>query len=344
MRSAIAIVCVLSPLLAPAQQPDVVVPPLKGNVRSVGGFPLADAEVSVEGITASVRTDARGDFSVANVPRGIHAISVRRIGYLPAVAEVDVPQNGKALTLVLVPARTELDTVKVRARVNVLAGVVVDEHDRPIAGAEVALVGDRLRASDTTGTDGWFTFGAVRSGPVVLHVLKRGYVGHAQSVNLRDWRGVVVHMTTIDTTLSKSRQSILSGLGNTARHVWQETQARLDRRNVQAVIITSEELAPLRDLPLGDAITRVPGAINLLREMQVTHNTACILQNGNQMIGQMSLDSYDTEDVEFVELYPPYMKPPSSVSFYMGIAGCSSAGSAMMDSGGIFYAVVWMKN
>lgn len=49
-------------------------------------------------------------------------------------------------------------------------------------------------------------------------------------------------------------------------------------------------------------------------------------------------------DAEFVELYPPYMTPPRSVKFYMGIGGCSSANSAMMDSGGIFYAVVWMKN
>ena len=78
--------------------------------------------------------------------------------------------------------------------------------------------------------------------------------------------------------------------------------------------------------------------------MQVSRNVACVLLNGYQMIGQVSLDNYDSDDVEFVELYPPYMRPPSSVMAYMGIAGCSSAGSALMDSGGILYAVVWLKN
>jgi hypothetical protein len=345
IRCAIAVLCVVFASLAGAQQPANATPPLRGHVRSAGGQPLPDAEVNVDGARSSVRTDATGAFSVPNLSKGIHTISVRRIGYLPAAVEIETPQANDALTFTLVPSRQELDTVKVRARINVLGGIVVDARNRPIAGATVDLIGDRLRGSaDTTGDDGWFTFTAVRSGPIVLHVVKEGYVGVTQSIDLKDWRGVVVHMASMDTTLSKSKQRMLAGLGNTSRHVWLETLQRLSRRNVQSIVVTREELAPLGDIPLGEAITRAPSAVNLLRDMQVSRNVACVLLNGYQMIGQVSLDNYDSDDVEFVELYPSYMRPPSSVMAYMGIAGCSSARSALMDSGGILYAVVWMKN
>lgn len=347
IRCAIAVLCVASASLSGAQQPADATPPLRGHVRSAGGQPLPDAEVNVDGARSSVRTDAQGGFSVPNLSKGIHTIGVRRIGYLPAALQIVTPLANDALTLTvtLVPSRQELDTVKVRARINVLGGIVVDARNRPIAGATVDLIGDRLRGSaDTTGDDGWFTFTAVRSGPIVLHVVREGYVGVTQSVDLKDWRGVVIHMASMDTTLSKAKQRMLSGLANTSRHVWLETLQRLSRRNVQSIVVTREELAPLGDIPLGEAITRAPSAVNLLRDMQVSRNVACVLLNGYQMIGQVSLDNYDSDDVEFVELYPPYMRPPSSIMAYLGIAGCTSARSALMDSGGILYAVVWMKN
>jgi hypothetical protein len=57
------------------------------------------------------------------------------------------------------------------------------------------------------------------------------------------------------------------------------------------------------------------------------------------MVGQVSLDTYDAEDVEFVELYPSGSPPPRSVAAHMQIAGCSRG-----VDGGTFYAVVWMRN
>jgi hypothetical protein len=341
MRWVSAILYLASASWAEAQKPAGAAPPLRGLVRSVGGLPLADAEVTVDGIRASVRSDARGGFSVPNVSKGIHSIGVRRIGYLPSVTAVEVPA-ANALTLVLVPSRPELDTITVTAQVNVLAGVVVDEHNRPISGASVDLIGTR-RGTVTTGDDGWFTFTAVRSGPSILHVLRPGFAGATQSVRLDDWRGVVVHMTAIDTTLSKSRQAVLSGLGSNARHVWLETQMRLDRRNVGTVVVTSEELAPLSDLTLGDAITKTPSAVNLLSDLHANHNSACVLLDGSRMVGPVSLDTYNTDDVEFVELYPPGATPPRSVTAYLNNAGCSARAGAG-GSGGTFYAVVWLKN
>lgn len=334
--------CVVFASRAGAQQPAAVVPPLRGHVLSVAGFPIADAEVRVEGVKASVRSDAQGAFLVPNVSKGIHEISVRRLGYLPAVTSVGIPQANDSLTVILVPTHVELDTVKVSAKLNVLAGVVVDERNRPISGASVELNGT-AGVTATTGDDGWFTFTSVRSGPTILHVLREGYVGTMQSVRLKDWRGLVVHMTRIDTMLSKNRQQIASGLGNSAQRVWIETQQRLAERSVWAVIVTREDLAPLGDMPLGEAITQSESAANLSGDMERSDNSACVLLNGVRVIGQTSLDSYNAVDVEFVELYPPDATPPNSVAGTMRNAGCTARRTQGSRKRGIFYAVIWLR-
>jgi hypothetical protein len=325
-----------------AQQSAPVVPPIRGQVRSLDGAPLADAEVKADDASESVRSDARGLFSIPNLSKGIHTISVRRLGYLPAAASVTVPQKGDSLAVVMVPARANLDTVKVTARVNVLAGIVVDERNRPLAGASVEL-NYGPGGSVVTGADGWFSFVAERTGPTVIHVAHTGYVGTMQSVRLEDSRGIVVHMTQIDTTLSKNRQAILSGLGNTARHVWLETQERLVRRSLRSVVVTRDELALYDDLPLGEAIMRAQSAANIMQDLMASNNSACVLLNGNQAVGPVSLDTYSTEDIEFVELYPPEAGPPRTVAAYMQNAGCRRVATDAL-SRGVFYAVVWVRN
>lgn len=344
VRSIPAALLCLAASLAGAQQPKPPPPPLSGIVLSQEGVPVADAEVSIQGSRRVTRTDTRGAFSIPDVPKGVQNVTVRRIGYLPALASVVMPQAaGTPLTVVLVAMHADLDTVKVTARQQVLGGIVVDENDRPIPGATVELAGSR-RGSVTTGDDGWFNFTDVQNGPAVFRVLKEGYIGMTQSVLLDDWRGVVVHMTHLDKSLSATRRAILSGLGNTAKFVWTETQNRLLQRRMHAVIVTSDELTPLGNLPLGDAIMRAPSASSLIYDLQQNHNTVCILLNGNQMVGDASLDSYDASDVEFVELYPPGSEPGGSVGTHMSIAGCRPRPSFATNRMGIFYAVIWLKN
>lgn len=339
-RGILALLCAVGATRAGAQQ-DTTVRPLVGRVRSIEGYPVADAEISVDGVNRVARTNGNGTFIFTGVPKGVHEIKIRHIGYLPGVASTAVPQVVDTIRLTLIRSRPELDTVKVTAQVIVLAGVVVDERNRPLPGATVDLLGSR-RTAVTTGADGWFTFPSVRSGPSILSVTRPGFEHAVQSVRLRDSRGVVVHMNRIDTTLSSGKQGNLSGLGNMAKQVWFETQQRLDRRNVNTVIVTSEDLDPVRDLTLGEAIMHAPAAANIMPDMHRSHNTACVVLNGNKMIGQVSLDTYDAEDVEFVELYPSGSPAPRSIVAYTQIAGCSPS-TGTMDRG-IFYAVVWMRN
>jgi hypothetical protein len=238
--------------------------------------------------------------------------------------------------------RSDLDTIKVLAEMNVIAGLVVDEHFKPVPGATVDLIGNR-RGSAVTGADGWFTFTSVRSGPTILHVLKPGYVGTMHSVQLTDWRGVVVRIARIDTTQSKRKQAIEAGDGNSATFVWHETQTRLAQRFMHSVIVTREELAPLGSLTLGEAIRATKSAASLSSDLQVANNTVCVLIDGNRRIGPMSLDSYETDDVEFVELYPPGSEASGSVEAYMRFAQCPRVKTIATGRSGPFYAVIWMK-
>jgi hypothetical protein len=343
MRRVIAVICVAAASRGEAQQPAVQHPPLRGQVRSPTGLPLPDAEVTVDGITGSVHSDAQGMFSIPNVARGIWTIGVRRIGYLPGLATVAMPQGNDTLLVTLVPAHPELDTVRVTAQLNVLAGIVVDERNRPIAGASVDLIGSRYGTA-TTGADGWFRFTSVRSGPVIFRAMKHGYVATTQSVQLRDWRGVVIHMEAIDSTLSAAKQALLAGTGNSSSFVWAESNTRMGQRGMQSVIVTSEELAPLSDLTLGEAVMRTRSASSLIGDLQRDNSSVCVLLNGNRMVGQTSLDVYDTGDVEYVELYPPGTELSGTIAAYMRFAGCRATRTLATGKVGVFYAVVWLKN
>ena len=81
-----------------------------------------------------------------------------------------------------------------------------------------------------------------------------------------------------------------------------------------------------------------------MTDLQRNHSTACVLLNGDRMVGDASLDSYDADDVEFVELYPPGAEPSGSAAIHMHIAGCSTRTSMATGRRGVFYAVIWFKN
>jgi hypothetical protein len=71
-------------------------PPLAGTaavsgvVRGVGGLPLGEAQVRVLGARGTAISDARGRFSLGDLPSGTQVLEVRRIGYLLAQQPVEL--------------------------------------------------------------------------------------------------------------------------------------------------------------------------------------------------------------------------------------------------------------
>jgi hypothetical protein len=96
------------------QQPATLV----GVVRDSAGIPIPAVEVRfVGGDLISVRTNDSGGFRIVNLPVGIAKVTVRRMGFVPANAEVRL-RSGRTDSLVF----------SLSALATTLAGVVVEDE------------------------------------------------------------------------------------------------------------------------------------------------------------------------------------------------------------------------
>ena len=113
-RLTIAALCGCS-LAAAAQQ---VPATLVGVVRDSAGTPIPAVEVRFTGTDQiSVRTNDSGGFRMVNVPVGIGKVTVRRMGFAPATAEVRL-RSGRTDSLVFA----------LNALATTLAGVLVEDE------------------------------------------------------------------------------------------------------------------------------------------------------------------------------------------------------------------------
>jgi hypothetical protein len=87
-----------------------------GVVRGVGGLPVGEAQVRVLGTRGVVMTDARGRYSLGDLPSGTQVLEVRRIGYL--LAQQSVELRGGRSVVQDVPMRriVTLDSIRVLAQ------------------------------------------------------------------------------------------------------------------------------------------------------------------------------------------------------------------------------------
>jgi hypothetical protein len=113
------------PIFAPADSASdstVTLPPLTGTasvsgvVRGVGGLPLGEAQVRVLGARGTAVSDARGRFSLDDLPSGTQVLEVRRIGYLLAQQPVEL-RSGRTVTQDVQLRRiVTLDSIRVLAQ------------------------------------------------------------------------------------------------------------------------------------------------------------------------------------------------------------------------------------
>jgi hypothetical protein len=341
LRTLLTLACGSAVALAAAGAQDSL--NLRGVVKSVAGNPIAGVEVRIDGSRFVTRSDQGGRFAFVNAPKGPQLLRFRLVGYLPATAEVKVPTTAEPIEVQMIPMPPSLDTVHVVASVNVLAGVVVDHKDRPIPGATVDML-NGASATTTTDSSGWFSFASVKSGTVLVRARKLGFAATTTSIRLEDWRGLVIHLDPLDFNLSGSKLEAASGFGNGNTFVWTETQQRLSMRGLRAIVVPREELAPYDDYPLGQAIQRTPTGSAEASDLSAAGTNVCVLLNGKNTVGPSSLDSYRTEDVEFVELYPPGTEMSGSVSRYLRNSGCRRVQVPGSFAVGPYYVVIWLRS
>jgi hypothetical protein len=335
----LALACASVFALAAAGAQDA--PNLRGKVKSVSGNPIEGVEVRIEGSSFVTRSGRDGTFAFVNAPKGPQLLLFRLLGYLPAKSEVRVP-TADPVELSMLPTPRNLDTVRVVASLNVLAGVVVDHRDKPIPGATVEMLAGPL-TTVTTDSSGWFTFTSVRNGSVLVRARKLGFSPLTTSIRLEDWRGLVIHLEPIDDKLTGSRLDDASGFGNTNTFVWRETQQRLAMKGVRAIVIPREELAPFDEYPLDQAVVRTKSGAIETSDLNAAGINICVLLNGKNTVGPSSLGNFRTEEVEFVELYPPGTEMSGSAQRYLRSAGCRRVQTPGSFTAGVFYAVVWLR-
>jgi hypothetical protein len=265
----------------------------------------------------------------------------RGVGYLPSRLSVRVPERGLGLELTVLPAPPVLDTVKVREKLHVLSGVVVDDRNQPVPGAAIEVItGDRKTL--TTGDDGWFTLTSVKEGVLVFRTKKEGFFMTNTTVRMNDWRGIVVHMEPLPSKMGETAAADASGTSNNAAAAWHDTAMRLSMRGSRAVILSEEELAPFADLPLAQAISQTKAGGLLAIELERMKGMICVVLDGRRPVGSTSLESWRAGEVEMVELYPPGTESSNTARRYLRNAGCQARVEAGRTKGP-FYAVLWMK-
>ena len=103
-------------------------------VAAVGGQPLTGAQVSIGG-GAQVRTNERGEWTIAGLTVGTRMLEVRAIGYYPERRPVDIGGADAPVRVALATLKSVLDTVKVTAsRVRVHDFVGFQERKRTGTG------------------------------------------------------------------------------------------------------------------------------------------------------------------------------------------------------------------
>jgi hypothetical protein len=336
---------------------------LAGVVRDSAGAPLSDVEVVFRDAARGVRTNARGEFVLADVLPGAHRIWFRRLGYNSVeydwAARFGV-RTEVTVTLHVIPQR--LDPVVVRAdedrrmkTSSSILGLVMDGLGNPVPEAEVQLVG--ANKAGLTLANGGFLFRPLALGKYMIRVRKLGYSPAVMTINLisGDDREVVIRMDRLPVELDPIVSSDRSGYGFRDQQVYEDLERRMRWHNFQTVVLGPDELKRYYGSPLdfaakamgvtareqgGRTVVRsiMSGPQRLPKATPSEFGDACILLNGKTSLKQ-PLSTFTTDDIEFLEVYPPGTDLTGTVGDRMTHQGCKPGGRGRHPT----YWVLWLK-
>jgi hypothetical protein len=297
-----------------------------GVVRDEAGRPVAGARVSIEALARQVRVDSSGAFALADLPAGPVEVTIRALGFRPAVATLEIPANQTVnIAITLAPVAVALDAVVIQAQVfNQLAGMVIDEDNRPVDGVIVDVLGLNRRTQTANG--GAFLMTDLAPGSYILQLRKDGYRVTQYAVRMIEQidRNISMRLRPLDPA-DRFTPEI-------AALVAREMDSRLAWRNNDAVLVTREELERFDSAPLGVALGGSTAAVILRRVA-----TQCILLNGYEPVSERGRGSSDASgaggwlnhfranEIEMVEVYLSDLSGTLANRFPSS-SGCSSSG------------------
>lgn len=157
----------------------------------------------------SVRSDENGVFTLDKIPPGDYVLLVRRVGFEPIQRQISVAEDTRGILIRMVPLPYTLPLVVTKAARIGVGGIVLDENDTPIPGAQVTLNGSRKTKS---GDDGRF-FLKTPTGRYLLQVRADGFASRLVSVTVADSGGeVAVWLTAASRDMAAREAAIMERL------------------------------------------------------------------------------------------------------------------------------------
>jgi hypothetical protein len=369
MRRALAAIGAALALGTAASGQNPTVPPLPpasiaGVVRDSTGAPIADAEVVVRELTQGTRTNARGEFTLRDVPAGAYQVWFRRLGYRSVDYNWEARPNQRTeVTVVLHAVPRTLDPVVVRAEedrrlkgTSSILGLVIDSAGTPVEEAEVQLVG--ANRVGVTRANGGFLFRPLPVGQYLIRVRKLGYTPTNMTLNLvdHDDREVIIKLRALPVKLDAMTIAARSGYGPDD-HALEDLDKRLRWQSFKTVVAGRDRLEPLGTMGLDQAVVGLggAGAIAVATQMakakqvprlfgkgepepRTSFGDDCILLDGKTQLHQ-PLRSFSAAQVEMVEVYPPGTEVTGTVSDKMRDPACRAQSLLEHPT----YYVVWLR-
>jgi hypothetical protein len=304
-------------------------------VDSVTGRPIEGVllTLSGHGYSQSVASREDGTFRFTKVSQGTFTLAGRRLGYARREIAVPVEENGVKIKISLVRLTT-LDTVITRPGTGIGGQVGTYNSLRPLAGAEVSVVG--IGARIRTDSVGRFFVPLREPGTYVVRARTPGYEAVALSVFVpRD---------------STARLMLLMDTARTARSnayevAWQDFSERARLRGAKSAIVSHAELARTGEPGLLDALQKVPS----ISGKQLRFGpTVCIFVDGRPAAG-IPLKLWDVDQVEAVEVYTSDSKSDFTGTLQRASRGYECQSTEITDSSPtardrIRWLVIWAKH
>jgi hypothetical protein len=101
---------------------------VRGVVRGERDRPIADAQVHLFGTSRVARTNAQGEFRLADIPTGTQGLEVIALGYAPRRFRAEISATTEPMTVTMSKFAAMLDSIRVTAR-RVASGRRYSEFD-----------------------------------------------------------------------------------------------------------------------------------------------------------------------------------------------------------------------
>jgi len=309
---------------------------LRGRVIDSTSRPISFVQVQMSPGDRRVVSDQNGEFVIASIEDGEYQLRVRRIGFEPIQVTVRLPRDESPLVITMTALPRVLDSVRIRERVPGLryTGIVVDDFNQPVIGAEVIAAGASDRGIRTD-SSGHFRLVKAQKGTMVLRVRKFGYTPYFGSLTIQAEREDTIRVRRHAQDLPEAYIRAESGFGRDT-FAYVELDSRMRWKASNAGIASREDLDAFGDMDLCQALVRTPAGAKREMRSQMCPYEACVLIDGLRPT-LTTLGNFMASEVEAVELHP--RDQTGTIANRTGMMCGRYRGTARM-SGGV---VIWLR-